>query len=89
MAFDKSNLSVMGYSNGFTLWHYKTTDAMTVVRVTDYFLSAINQIRLNDILLCVTATGGTPAPFWAICNLNSGTSIDVTDGTAIATTDTD
>lgn len=89
MAFNKANLSVMGYANGFTLWHYTTTDAMTVVRVVDYFLLAINQMRVNDIVLCVTATAGTPAPFWAIVNANNGTTIDVTDGTAIATTDTD
>jgi hypothetical protein len=26
MAYDPTNLSALSYANGFTLWHYKTTD---------------------------------------------------------------
>jgi uncharacterized phosphosugar-binding protein len=89
MAYNKANLSVLAYANGFTMWHYITTDAQTVVRVVDYFLPAINQIRVNDMILVVSASGGTPAPFWAHCNANTGATIDIVDGLAVATTDTD
>ena len=36
MAYDTKNLNVLSYANGFTLWHYSTTDA--TVDTAGYFL---------------------------------------------------
>lgn len=92
MAFERNQLAKVSSSantNANAVWMYTTTDAMTVVRAADYFLTAINEIRLNDVIICVTATDGTPVITIAYCNANSGTAIDVTDGLVVTATDTD
>lgn len=89
MAFDRSGLYQLGPGgNGPRIWVYNTADAMTVVRAADYFLEAINEIQLNDVILAVTDTGGTPAIYWTYVNANDGTTIDVVDGLVIPATDT-
>jgi len=91
MAFARNSLAKVSSSantNANAVWMYTTADAMTAVRAANYFLPAINEIRLNDIIFCVTATGGTPILTIAYCNSNSGTAIDITDGLVITATDT-
>lgn len=51
MAYDKHNLSVLAYANGFTLWHYTTTDAATTVDNVGYFNNASEMLRVGDMLL--------------------------------------
>jgi hypothetical protein len=72
-----------------SLWYYSSADALTAIRVADYFLPAVNLLKLGDTLLIVSATGGTPLQAWAYVNSNTGAAIDITDGLAITATDTD
>lgn len=37
MAFQNKNLSVITYTNGFTLWHYLANDPIATVIGDDYF----------------------------------------------------
>ena len=37
MAFESKNLSVLAYANGFTLWHYTSTDTAALIDSEDYF----------------------------------------------------
>ena len=55
MAFVIRNLSVLAYAQGFTLWHYKTTEALTRLDVPGYFDGAADMLATGDILLL---TGG-------------------------------
>lgn len=48
MAYNSKNLSVLAYSNGFTLWHYCTEDTMNEVIQTNYFAKAKEILRRND-----------------------------------------
>jgi len=89
MAFDAANLVRIGGGSGRALWYYTTTEAQAAVQVEDYFLPAINMINTNDVIICVTATGGTPVISHAYCNENDGTTIDIVDGVAITNTDSD
>ena len=52
MAFVIRNLSVCGYCNGFTQWHYKTNaDTIEVVDGKDYFVDAADMLSRNDVII--------------------------------------
>jgi hypothetical protein len=72
-----------------SLWYYSSADAIADINTADYFLPAINLLKLGDTLLIVGATGGTPLQYFAYVNANSGTAIDISDGLQITATDTD
>ena len=88
MAYSSGNLSVIADANGFTLWHYVTTDAIAVINTEAYFTGeAVNMLKVNDLILVVDSS--TPTMNWCIVLSNDGTTVDVSDGTAIAQTDGD
>lgn len=90
MAFVATDFQVIGGQTGSgpKLCVYTTPDAMTVVRAADYFLPLIDTLEVNDVMLVVSANGGTPNLYWTYVNANDGTTIDVVDGLLIPTTDT-
>lgn len=61
MAFAARNLSVLSYANGFTLWHYTTTDNNTAVTAASYFNTASDMLRKGDLIIANVDTGGTQA----------------------------
>jgi len=72
MAFAPQNLSVLCYSNGFTLWHYTTAD--DAVTGANYFDAAAPYVRLGDLIVCNTDTDGTPAAaFYRVAGNSGGT----------------
>jgi hypothetical protein len=82
MAFSRDGLTRLGGANSDAgaMWLYYTADAYTLVDDADYFLSAINEMKKNDAVIVVSATGGT-----AVCRLtyvaaNTGTSITLAAG---------
>jgi len=55
MAYDPNNLSALSYANGFTFWHYKTTDDDAgEVAAAGYFKDAAAMLRRGDFI-CVNA----------------------------------
>ena len=48
MAFKRSDLSVLGYTNGFTQWHYRTTDAALD---DQYFVPVADMFHKGDLLI--------------------------------------
>ena len=59
MAFQNSDLSVIAYANGFTLWHYATSkDTMEKVLSAKYFGGVSTLFHDNDIML-INAKDGT------------------------------
>lgn len=91
MAFNRDNLARLGTanSNAGALWMYKTADTIADVNTADYFLDAIDEIKLNDVIFVVSSTGGTPVVTITYCNANNGTAIDVVDGLTVTATDSD
>tara|TARA_R100000458_G_C8278337_1_gene254376 strand:+ start:5348 stop:5581 length:234 start_codon:yes stop_codon:yes gene_type:complete len=73
--------------NGFTLWHYKTTDAIATVNSSGYFDNASTQLGVRDVIL--VSDTNTPTMSWVIVLSNASGVVDVSDGTAIAETDGD
>lgn len=89
MAFKSKDLSVLAYANGFTLWHYTTTDAAAAVDTAGYFNDASDMLRVGDMLFANIDTEGTPGGGIFYVNANTGGAVDVADMTQIGGSDTD
>ncbi|WP_448192711.1 hypothetical protein [Azospirillum sp. sgz301742] len=79
MAFASKDLSVLAYANGFTLWHYTTADAATAVDTTGYFNGAADMLRVGDMILANTETGGTRAAGVLVVAGNAAGTVDATN----------
>jgi len=58
MPFIATSLSPLSAANGFTLWHYRTSDTRAETEAPGYFAPAADRVRAGDIIL-VQATDGT------------------------------
>jgi hypothetical protein len=93
MAYSATGLNLIGggnkAGNAPQIWSYSTTDAQSVVRAANYFNNAADLLKVNDVILVASATGGTPVLTWSYVNANSGTAVDTVDGLTITATDSD
>ena len=89
MAYAASGLSNLASTSDFNLWHYTTTDAIAAVNTAGYFNDAVGMVGLNNLIIAVTSTGGTPALSLIYANSVTASAIDVTDGLTITATDSD
>ena len=90
MAYDKANLTRLSGGSGVNLWHYTTTDTIASVNTATYFTGeSLNMIKLNDVIIAVTSTGGTPVVTLTYANASTGSAIDVVDGLTVTATDSD
>jgi hypothetical protein len=89
MAYASANLTCLATGSGVNLFHYHTTDAAATVNTANYFLSSYEKFHVNDIIMSVSATGGTPVVTLLYVNAVSSSAVDVVDGTVISATDTD
>jgi hypothetical protein len=87
MAYQSKDLSVLAYANGFTLWHYTTADASTVVDTTGYFNAATTMLRVGDIIIANVDTAGTLKGGLFLVSANSNGVVDVNDMTQVSGTD--
>jgi hypothetical protein len=89
MAYKSSNLSVLAYANGFTLWHYATTDAATTADTAGYFNPAADMLRVGDMILANLDTAGSPTAGIFLVNANAGGTVDVANLTQVGAQDSD
>jgi hypothetical protein len=87
MAYDPNNLSALAYANGFTLWHYKTSDPAVVVDTIGYFNNATAMLRVGDFIMANTA--GITQNGMFIVTTNDGTNVDTTNLIDFSSLDTD
>ncbi|MBZ9981330.1 hypothetical protein LB521_09180 [Mesorhizobium sp. BR-1-1-8] len=74
---------------GFRIWKYESVDAATLVRVSGYFTNGWQLgMRANDIVF-VTDTDTSNTTTIHTVNSASASGVDLTDGLAVGTTDTD
>jgi len=78
MAFTASNLSVLAYANNFTLWHYTSVDDSSAITTGGYFNSAVDMLRVNDLMIINIDTDGTPSTKFYIVTSNNGTAVGIT-----------
>ena len=57
MTFDANELSVLAYANGFTLWHYRSDDAVAEVSQAGYFRPARDMLRAGDVIIASSGDG--------------------------------
>ena len=89
MAFDSENISALSYANGFTLWHYRTNDAATLIDNTGYFDEAARLIRVGDFILLNCKIDSTPENGVVVVSANTGTSVNTTNITNFGAVDLD
>jgi|TARA_R100000541_G_scaffold9886_2_gene17712 hypothetical protein len=87
MAYGASGLIRLAGGSGFNLWGYQTVDAIATVNSANYFNGAANMLNVRDVILVVDSNAPTTS-FVTVLS-NNGTAVDVSDGTAIAETDSD
>ena len=87
MAYADSGLTRLAGASGGNLWWYSTTDAIATVNTAGYFNNAANMLAVRDVII----VSDTNVPTTSFVNVlsNTGTVVDVSDGTAIAETDGD
>ena len=60
MAFKNSNLSMIAYANGFTLWHYSTIeDTLEQVCTSKYWNKNVAVLANTGDIMIVNAADGT------------------------------
>lgn len=94
MAFDRANLRLIQDLGLIHYWHYITADTPATVDSAGYFNAAKDELNVGDVVLVVqvnsvSAPTTVSAAGHHIVNANDGTTVDVTDATALSTTDTD
>ena len=87
MAYSSSGLHRIGGASGVNLWIYQTTDAIATVNSAGYFNSSANMLNVRDLIIVMD----TNVPTTNFCTVlsNTGSVVDVSDGTAVAETDGD
>ena len=87
MAYAASNLSQLAHGGGFKLWVYSSADAIATVNTAGYFNDAANMLSVRDLMIVVDTN--TPTRHFCTVLSNTGSVVDVSDGTAVAETDGD
>ena len=85
MAFSRDGLCRIGGSGtGGSTWQYTSADPKTTVDNADYFLAAISELALGDLIICKdTSTPATPVVTITYIKARTATSITAAAGTTI------
>ena len=87
MAFSAANLTRVGGDSNGSLWMYTSADAIADVNTSGYFNSAANMLSVRDLI--IVRDTNTPTSNFCTVLSNTGSVVDVSDGTAVAETDGD
>jgi len=87
MAYSASGLARIGGDSNGSFWMYTSADPIATVNTAGYFNDSANMLSVRDVILVVD----TNVPSSNLVNVlsNTGTVVDVSDGTAIVETDGD
>ena len=87
MAYGASGLTRMAGGGGYNIWYYSSVDALSVVRASGYFNDAAAVMNVGDLI--AVYDNNAPTIAWTVVLSNTGSVVDVADGTAITVTDSD
>ena len=87
MAYSASGLTRIGGDTNGSLWMYLTADAIATVNTSGYFNSAAGMLSVRDLIIVRDSN----VPSTNFCNVlsNTGSVVDVSDGTVVVETDGD
>lgn len=75
--------------NAPSIYAYKTADAIADVNTSGYFNSLAQTLKVGDLIYCVTSTGSTAVATLTVVRSNTGSVVDVDNGTVLADTNSD
>ena len=78
MSYSPNNLSVLGYANGFTLWHYTTTDTLKDFTDSGYFNKAADMLRVGDMIMVNVETNSTVTAGVFFVSYNTSGIVEIT-----------
>ena len=87
MAYAAAGLHRIGGASGAALWMYRTADAIATINSAGYFNDAANMLNIRDLII-VQDTNAPTTNFVTVLT-NTGSVVDVSDGTAVVETDSD
>lgn len=70
MSFALNDLSVLAYANGFTLWHYRSTDPVGAVGRRGFFNDAADTLAAGDMIMVSGRDGAR-----VLCVLSDDTAV--------------
>lgn len=95
MAYNPKHLTLMAHGAGQQWWSYRTTDTPAAVDTAGYFTGeAVGMLKVGDLIFVQqvdnadTPTSITAAGWHLVLSID-GTTVDVSNATAVAVTDTD
>jgi hypothetical protein len=89
MAYRSKDLSALAYANGFTLWHYRTSDSAADVDNAGYFNGASRMVRVGDFIMLSSGVDSVPTYGVIVVAANANGSVDVTNLTSFGAFNTD
>ena len=91
MALDKTKIQVSGASNpdAPTEFKYTSTDDLATINSSGYFNSISDTLSVGDHMYVFAKTGATAEAATMIVVSNASGVVDMSDGQAIALTDSD
>jgi hypothetical protein len=91
MAYSVDGLQPIGgqskAGNAPQMWSYTSADAIATVNTSGYFNDAADLLKVGDLMY--VRDSATPTASLVIVLSNTGTVVDVSDGTAISVADAD
>ncbi len=82
MAFDYTKLSrIGGMGDSQKVFAYASSDSIATVTGANYFLPAINELQVNDVI--IVSDSDAAAVTITFVKSNTGTAIDCASGTAL------
>tara|TARA_Y100001937_G_scaffold126951_1_gene197630 strand:- start:1498 stop:1761 length:264 start_codon:yes stop_codon:yes gene_type:complete len=87
MAYSASGLTRMAGGGGHNLWYYDSADALSAVRASGYFNDAASMMNVGDVVFVYD--NDAPTLGVSVVLSNTGSVVDIADGTAITVTDSD
>ena len=91
MAYAVAGLQPIGgqgkAGNAPQMWSYTTTDAIATVNTSGYFNDAADLLKVGDLVYVYDSN--TPTASLVVVLSNTGTVVDVSDGTSLSVADAD
>lgn len=89
MAYASSGLSAISYANGFTLWHYRTSDLIAEVDNAGYFNAASKMLRVGDFMFVNAGADEASTHGVVVVLTNANGIVDVSNVTSFGAINTD
>jgi hypothetical protein len=77
MSYRANDFTVLAYTNGFTLWHYRTADETASLFDAGYFDRAAEMLREGDIIIVNAVEAGQPDACLALVKTNALGAVEV------------